>query len=62
MCSPSVESIVVSTCMRACTAFDIYGPSGVVVAQRCTCLYLRSTRRVLSEPYTYRVYMLTNGA
>ena len=56
MCNPSVVPIVVSTCMRACTAFDIYGPSGVLVAQRFTCVYLHSARRVLSEPYIYRVY------
>ena len=32
MCSPSVVPIVVSTCMRACTALGMYGPSGVLVA------------------------------
>ena len=55
MCSPSVVPIVVRTCIRACTAFGIYRPSGVLVAQRFTCVYLHSARRVLSEPYIYRV-------
>ena len=34
MCSPSFVSIVVSTCMHACTVVDIYGQSGVLVVQR----------------------------
>ena len=42
--------------MFACTAFGIYGSSGVLVAQRCTCACLYSVRRVLPEPYAYRVH------
>ena len=56
MCIPSVVPIVVSTCLRACTAFGMFRPSGVLVVQRCACVCLHSARRVLSEPRTYRAF------
>ena len=34
MCSPSVVPIVLNTYVHACTAFGMYEPSGVRVAQK----------------------------